>query len=150
MINKTNQNLKQKHNKTGLKRTKGKSKSTKTNMQTQKNTKKPKTGLKHTENKKPNTLKKTGIHQNNTGITPNEKAYHHYQPLSSIPVNITHPASPSQSPISHIDVSTSRYRLLLDRSEERRVGKECRSRWSPYHSKKKKKKNPKRYTSPCQ
>src|SRR3546814_14229307 len=30
---------------------------------------------------------------------------------------------------------------LLDRSEERRVGKECvstcRSRWSPYHSKKK-------------
>src|SRR5215203_6353017 len=24
------------------------------------------------------------------------------------------------------------------RSEERRVGKECRSRWSPYHSKKKK------------
>src|SRR5258708_35596811 len=25
----------------------------------------------------------------------------------------------------------------LQRSEERRVGKECRSRWSPYHSKKK-------------
>ena len=24
-------------------------------------------------------------------------------------------------------------RNLLDRSEERRVGKECRSRWSPYH-----------------
>jgi len=23
--------------------------------------------------------------------------------------------------------------LKLDRSEERRVGKECRSRWSPYH-----------------
>ena len=23
--------------------------------------------------------------------------------------------------------------LLLFRSEERRVGKECRSRWSPYH-----------------
>ena len=23
--------------------------------------------------------------------------------------------------------------LLLMRSEERRVGKECRSRWSPYH-----------------
>src|SRR5256885_17227533 len=22
---------------------------------------------------------------------------------------------------------------ILDRSEERRVGKECRSRWSPYH-----------------
>src|SRR5205807_3292609 len=27
------------------------------------------------------------------------------------------------------------------RSEERRVGKECRSRWSPYHEKKKKYKN---------
>src|SRR3712207_8642171 len=25
------------------------------------------------------------------------------------------------------------YRLRLLRSEERRVGKECRSRWSPYH-----------------
>ena len=24
-------------------------------------------------------------------------------------------------------------RILLLRSEERRVGKECRSRWSPYH-----------------
>ena len=22
---------------------------------------------------------------------------------------------------------------VVDRSEERRVGKECRSRWSPYH-----------------
>ena len=22
---------------------------------------------------------------------------------------------------------------MVDRSEERRVGKECRSRWSPYH-----------------
>src|SRR5687767_15990925 len=27
--------------------------------------------------------------------------------------------------------------LRMTRSEERRVGKECRSRWSPYHSKKK-------------
>src|SRR5574344_2541396 len=25
------------------------------------------------------------------------------------------------------------YDMLPDRSEERRVGKECRSRWSPYH-----------------
>ena len=23
--------------------------------------------------------------------------------------------------------------VAMDRSEERRVGKECRSRWSPYH-----------------
>ena len=26
-----------------------------------------------------------------------------------------------------------RFKLGEDRSEERRVGKECRSRWSPYH-----------------
>ena len=25
------------------------------------------------------------------------------------------------------------FKLHLERSEERRVGKECRSRWSPYH-----------------
>ena len=25
------------------------------------------------------------------------------------------------------------YQMQVDRSEERRVGKECRSRWSPYH-----------------
>ena len=30
-------------------------------------------------------------------------------------------------------------KLNMGRSEERRVGKECRSRWSPYHKKKKKK-----------
>src|SRR3989440_2258514 len=27
----------------------------------------------------------------------------------------------------------SRYAMAIGRSEERRVGKECRSRWSPYH-----------------
>src|SRR5690625_7725648 len=32
-------------------------------------------------------------------------------------------------------------RPLPPRSEERRVGKECRSRWSRYHKKKKKKKS---------
>ena len=26
-----------------------------------------------------------------------------------------------------------RHQLIYSRSEERRVGKECRSRWSPYH-----------------
>ena len=30
-------------------------------------------------------------------------------------------------------VHPSRSRILFIRSEERRVGKECRSRWSPYH-----------------
>src|SRR6478735_11510443 len=37
-----------------------------------------------------------------------------------------------------------RYRRRWNcRSEERRVGKECRSRWLPYHSKKKKRKKQK-------
>ena len=30
-------------------------------------------------------------------------------------------------------VPLNEYKALQDRSEERRVGKECRSRWSPYH-----------------
>ena len=33
--------------------------------------------------------------------------------------------------LSHDDASALGY--VLCRSEERRVGKECRSRWSPYH-----------------
>ena len=37
------------------------------------------------------------------------------------------------------DYQTQR-NIEFSRSEERRVGKECRSRWSPYHQKKKKKK----------
>ena len=28
---------------------------------------------------------------------------------------------------------SSRFNFIKNRSEERRVGKECRSRWSPYH-----------------
>src|SRR5256886_16768529 len=35
-------------------------------------------------------------------------------------------------------LETPIFARLAARSEERRVGKECRSRWSPYHSKKKK------------
>src|SRR6266849_6748687 len=37
----------------------------------------------------------------------------------------------------HAIIVTLDGRVGVDRSEERRVGKECRSRWSPYHSKKK-------------
>jgi len=40
----------------------------------------------------------------------------------------------SQPPTSQLPKWQRRGVLLcLDRSEERRVGKECRSRWSPYH-----------------
>src|SRR2546422_6201351 len=33
----------------------------------------------------------------------------------------------------HVDVEAARKAGVPVRSEERRVGKECRSRWSPYH-----------------
>ena len=32
-----------------------------------------------------------------------------------------------------VDWKSMGVELVIDRSEERRVGKECRSRWSPYH-----------------
>ena len=32
-----------------------------------------------------------------------------------------------------LDTFPERFRIMDSRSEERRVGKECRSRWSPYH-----------------
>ena len=39
--------------------------------------------------------------------------------------------------VSDMSAIKDKYKELLDshaiRSEERRVGKECRSRWSPYH-----------------
>ena len=31
------------------------------------------------------------------------------------------------------EVEEDHVKVDIDRSEERRVGKECRSRWSPYH-----------------
>src|SRR5690348_17464377 len=44
---------------------------------------------------------------------------------------ITHAALVTHDPLAE-------FVLACRRSEERRVGKECRSRWSPYHEKKKK------------
>ena len=45
--------------------------------------------------------------------------------------------APHRSAIHHVDHDVlddpERWAITLLRSEERRVGKECRSRWSPYH-----------------
>src|SRR5260370_40104092 len=35
--------------------------------------------------------------------------------------------------LTALEVDRSENRIAFNRSEERRVGKECRSRWSPYH-----------------
>ena len=35
--------------------------------------------------------------------------------------------------IKHLFQKKQKERIFQARSEERRVGKECRSRWSPYH-----------------
>src|SRR2546422_9061458 len=55
------------------------------------------------------------------------------------------PGSSDERAVAQLGVGAAQLRLgvhhdrpvprhgLLDRSEERRVGKECRSRWSPYH-----------------
>ena len=38
------------------------------------------------------------------------------------------------APICNYDIlQMSAPEAMVERSEERRVGKECRSRWSPYH-----------------
>ena len=35
--------------------------------------------------------------------------------------------------VARVFVSEGTGKITINRSEERRVGKECRSRWSPYH-----------------
>ena len=38
-----------------------------------------------------------------------------------------------QEGMANLEIVPGRFERALTRSEERRVGKECRSRWSPYH-----------------
>src|SRR2546430_2228342 len=47
-------------------------------------------------------------------------------------VEVTAPAIALQTEQPEIGTTISQ-KLTEERSEERRVGKECRSRWSPYH-----------------
>src|SRR5687767_12490796 len=51
----------------------------------------------------------------------------------------TEPYAGVRRTLIHLTRRGLRLGVLTDRSEERRVGKECRSRWSPDHEKKKKK-----------
>ena len=43
------------------------------------------------------------------------------------------PAEHEANVFGQFDVYAKKIERALHRSEERRVGKECRSRWSPYH-----------------
>src|SRR5437588_2139924 len=45
---------------------------------------------------------------------------------------LTASSASSMAEVRHLPGLITQFRLL-SRSEERRVGKECRSRWSPYH-----------------
>ena len=60
---------------------------------------------------------------------PGREPAHKLKVLHPDPVLVARPATvPRLTWFGH-----SAFLLQLDRSEERRVGKECRSRWSPYH-----------------
>jgi len=62
---------------------------------------------------------------------PNDR----FESLTGLPLSIQAPQEPLGQTKATSAAATGRVLTLLVewRSEERRVGKECRSRWSPYH-----------------
>src|SRR2546430_11611245 len=61
------------------------------------------------------------------------KKYEEYQENYLPTPNESRASSPTQSEASVTILNPIYKPRLFSRSEERRVGKECRSRWSPYH-----------------
>src|SRR3712207_7282365 len=54
--------------------------------------------------------------------------------VEEIPVEVEEVSEDTKAPNAYTyGLGPSRRVVLWDRSEERRVGKECRSRWWPYH-----------------
>src|SRR2546425_3396665 len=66
--------------------------------------------------------KKTMLEQTVARLTPLIPAEHIW--------TVTNAEQAAEAPEAHLDRA---HRPQHGRSEERRVGKECRSRWSPYH-----------------
>src|SRR2546422_9146006 len=58
----------------------------------------------------------------------------HHHPQQALPPRVAFVALVGTAVVGYIAGHlTRRYQCDGERSEERRVGKECRSRWSPYH-----------------
>ena len=88
-----------------------------------------------------------GVGMDSVGQLDNSKAVsvpeitNDYEPVEQIAI----PVSPAIEPIRDVKLDEPAVKILeerimpreehdsAERSEERRVGKECRSRWSPYH-----------------
>ena len=69
-------------------------------------------------------VKYRGVHQKQYINTINSDYLNLFESLQDFPVMLT---------LAPECISTKQLKHLKSRSEERRVGKECRSRWSPYH-----------------
>src|SRR2546429_1755444 len=64
----------------------------------------------------------------------NERRSEKVPAVVNAPVSGTSPVAPVGAELESAKAFLGRWDLTLKaRSEERRVGKECRSRWSPYH-----------------
>src|SRR5690348_18413322 len=61
-------------------------------------------------------------------------------PIYFVLIEFGHNDEKTDDSARYTDPKTTYPQYLSKRSEERRVGKECRSRWSPDHEKKKEKK----------
>ena len=53
--------------------------------------------------------------------------------VRNIRIGTDEPVEDNDGGIIKLDVLDKEIVIRMKRSEERRVGKECRSRWSPYH-----------------
>ena len=59
--------------------------------------------------------------------------HQHIQFKSALDAACPEPDVPNRHNVMLLSLLMNKPRPADDRSEERRVGKECRSRWSPYH-----------------
>src|SRR3712207_5019197 len=73
------------------------------------------------------------VHDVLQAATRQASAVNAEQDLSGIRVGLHDEIFQGATPVLAGVDAASTYCYLLARSEERRVGKECRSRWSPYH-----------------